>query len=1439
MTNHRFLLKGISLCLMVGGSAYASSIQWIGQSSNNMQNPTNWSTDTVPTISDDVVFDSTYTGVNRNPSDASIEFSISTFAFPNSASAFNFHFNNGTLTFNGDGITGFNTDPTLNIINTDNGVFVGDLLYFLGSSGGSLGSASITSSNIVNPGTIGGYISSHLHSVHPFTITDGGSISANNTGNSNDSGAGGQTIASSGTNQLQFDASLTVGNDVTISVLNSGTFNGNTSSRDRVGVVNNSQFLSVGTFEAGNNFSCTVQNLGNDSAQGTGDNYIGVVNNQQMALMGSATVGNGCEIIVSNAGYNDSQITGFSEFVGYLNEQQFIVVGALQAGNDFHLTVSNTGVDVSSGRGGGQVGAISTNSMDGQQVWLRQGGIIGDNAVIHVTNSGTYSGTNSAVSHPSIGLLNAQQIAIGDYSAIGSYSFSAGSGFTLNVSNEGIDSAVGHGSDAVGDVAAQVALFAPCSLGNNANITISNYGNYSGEATEYYVDIGSIGVGQLDVQSSFEVGDHFTLNITNLGMNACSGTQGNFVGDIIGGLQAHFNAGLIVGDDAHINISNRGVLSATVGGGYTGNLLGNAKQLLVQQLFQAGNNFQLVISNSGVDSSAGEGGNYVGFQNNSGVPGSGSQVHLMNGGLVGTQASIVLSNTGTCEGSNAGLNRVGVLAGQQFCSVGAFQAGNDFSLTVVNEGINNTSGQNNNGIGTAGYSQVEFSDACALGDNVSLVISNSGINHDTSGTGNLIGFSGGSQLYVQGDFVAGVNLNVDVTNTSINVGDESNTVGHVSGSQILFGSICTLGDGAMISAFNSGTVSQDQIVFNGGFSLAGGKATVQSINRGAVVSSGIYVAGNNVGGDVNVILGNSSLYADTTGDAFTIGALNGDATSVAQSSAPLVINTDQSVVATFAGIIQDFSSTSTLTKIGPGTQKLSGINTYTGLTAIEEGILVINGSLAGDALIDFAGTLKGNGTIHGLVTNAGVISPGESIGTLTVNTYISNNGNYDVEVNGNGQSDLIHVLETATLNGGMVFVSSVDDNFVFQQPYTILVADGVLTGAFSGTDSSVFISSTLAYGPDSVSLTIAPDLLRAAEACNQYGVASNLDEIPFPNSEQNLLISAIAVSPLKEAQASLESLSGFQYTNDVWANQVATRRFLRRLYDPLRPLVISCNSGSICDPACSDWSTWLETGYGFTELWGDNAHKSLINSYQVTGGVQKSFCTDLTVGLAGSYEYDHTNYKDAKGDRNSEFASLYGLYRPSILYGFVDLVYGHASSNVRRSIYARDLHYKAIGKPELNTFALYSEIGPDIDTKHLLIQPFFGIEYERNWRKRIYESQANGWGLSINSKDWSSTSSRLGVHLSSCKIGDCVDLSLDVAWNQLLSSRQNSTTGHFEQFGDTFQICGNHLDNYSIDYALTLLTCFSKGLKGYFELGGESWKHAYTVNAIAGVEFSW
>jgi len=83
-----------------------------------------------------------------------------------------------------------------------------------------------------------------------------------------------------------------------------------------------------------------------------------------------------------------------------------------------------------------------------------------------------------------------------------------------------------------------------------------------------------------------------------------------------------------------------------------------------------------------------------------------------------------------------------------------------------------------------------------------------------------------------------------------------------------------------------------------------------------------------------------------------------------------------------------------LTKNGVGTWVLSGANTYTGATTVNNGTLLVNepGSLAAGSTVTVnAGALGGNGVIGGAVTvkTGGSLAPGASAGTLTINNNLT------------------------------------------------------------------------------------------------------------------------------------------------------------------------------------------------------------------------------------------------------------------------------------------------------------------------------------------------------------------------------------------------------------------------------------------------------------------
>ena len=574
----------------------------------------------------------------------------------------------------------------------------------------------------------------------------------------------------------------------------------------------------------------------------------------------------------------------------------------------------------------------------------------------------------------------------------------------------------------------------------------------------------------------------------------------------------------------------------------------------------------------------------------------------------------------------------------------------------------------------------------------------------------------------------------------------------------------------------------------------------------------------------------------TATSGFTIGGLNGDPYSLATCvSFPLIINTDSDVAAAFAGEYE----IATLTKTGLGKQTLSG-NGLAINTTLEEGILNVTGNLNGTIVIETAGTLTGTGTIAGGVFNSGTISPGESIGTLTFTTYTNNpTGAYDVEVNGQGSSDLIQVTTTADILGGPVVVSSVDGTYKFDYRYTIVDANGGVTGQYASVvPVSPVITAQLSKDTDHIYLSLAPNFSIAGFTHNEREVAAQLDSITNPNTIQNMLLSEIAnLSSVAQVTAALDSVSGSQHTNDYLASYFVNRQFIRRLYDPIRSIV---TTNPCCNPCPNGWTAYVEGGGAFVQLRPNTeCHGFNYNGDQITAGVQGTFGESWTVGVAGSYEYDQMHYKFHGGSARNQtgLVGLYGLYRPQCFYTFADIAYSYGFNKVHRLIQVGSNFFHAHSKPNLSQVTGYGEIGVDLPLYCFLIQPFVGIEGTHYWRDHFVEAPAGGWELAVHKRNRSSATSRAGLHLTTCL--DCIDVSFDVAWNASLTNWNNTIREEFVQFGSPIDIWGVNLDWNSIDYALTLSAQAAPSTRVYLEAAGESWNKANYGTVQAGLLFTW
>jgi autotransporter-associated beta strand protein len=333
----------------------------------------------------------------------------------------------------------------------------------------------------------------------------------------------------------------------------------------------------------------------------------------------------------------------------------------------------------------------------------------------------------------------------------------------------------------------------------------------------------------------------------------------------------------------------------------------------------------------------------------------------------------------------------------------------------------------------------------------------------------------------------------------------------------------------------------DVFTFGG---VISGLGSVTQAGTGATIFTG----NNTYTGGTSIAPG-STLQLGTGG---TTGSIGGN---VANNGSLIF---DRSDALTFGGVI---SGTGSVTQGGTGTFILTGDNTYTGATTVAAGSLLVEGSIASAlTTVQAGGLLGGHGALGGSLVNSGVVSPGGSIGTLTVsgNYTQTAGGTLRIKVAGPapGAHDLLAVKGQASLAGTLQVIRVAGFQLHVGDQVTFLTAAGGVSGTFGTVEnglSGTTVNAQVVYLPTAVLLEgTQGSFVTAARDPNSAAVARSLDTaVGDPRAAG--LIAFLDNEPFNQLSRDFEliapeELTAIDYLGIALAN-VQTANVERRLED--------------------------------------------------------------------------------------------------------------------------------------------------------------------------------------------------------------------------------------------------------------------------------------------------
>jgi uncharacterized protein with beta-barrel porin domain len=855
----------------------------------------------------------------------------------------------------------------------------------------------------------------------------------------------------------------------------------------------------------------------------------------------------------------------------------------------------------------------------------------------------------------------------------------------------------------------------------------------------------------------------------------------------------------------------------------------------------------------------------------------------VGGNVIGGEASDYnqITNSGTVSNdlygsfniapsSSGGSNTI-TNSGSASYLLGSFNIGlssSGGSNTIINSGSvsNWLVGSFNNATFSSGGSNIITNSGSA-----SYLLGSFNVGSSSSGGSNIITNSGTVSTDLYGSLNAGTGSS-STGNTILNSGTVAGSIyGSNNTGAGSSGGNDSITNSGMVGGSIFGEDGNDTVTMQNGPENVGG-----NIDGGTGTDTIVYSGGTWIQNHPRVI--NFEDFAINTTHPLTLSGswdigdrtavVNGGILSIPDTLAAgeLYVNSGTANIGGIANINGATSVNDALNVNSSGTLNSNSLDINNGGTAIidgtaranstsNSGTLVVNGTL--ESPVSNYGYLGGSGNIMGNVSNKGIIAPGNSIGTLSIDGSYSHSRNavYLAQIHAGGRSDLLRIKGQANLNGGTVRTGLPRSLYTDKFSWNILRASGGVNGTFGniqGQPNSQTLSLGLEYTATNVNLVVNRTSYGAfGSTSNETAVGTSFDQIvPLVQgsgtSMENFLISMDFDFSSVQIQETLNALNPEIYTGFINAERISINHFTsnmnqrssqireaailgkRDAYNGIGTQVAENVTDKYgghpnSEPFQRDWQVWGRAFGGITDM----QETSQYSGYELSSGgfvlgTDTQLFSNIRGGLAMSVNQTDLDFdKSASGDQQSILMGIYAETGVDNIYGDISLSFGLHENDADRQI--SFTNYTTTVSPEFdgNSIQVHAGGGYLFHSNSWLFGPTLSLDFISTKTDEFKEKSGGFLDLSIDSSTEESFVSSAGFKVTRHLDIDAVSIipRFELAWLHSFSGDENSMDASFIDYPSaSFTILGSGIPADIISAEAGLIAHIDEQIAAYLEI---------------------